>query len=170
VSAIDVYRSWVEAITSLTVIYEDEGDPSVPRPNVDASADTYVMIGWDNDDAPGSPVDETTDEAAADNKVVRYTTVMAEGSLAVDIYGPGAMDYVRALRMSIYGDTTTALLLAAGDYVIRRAGPILPDPIMRDATREPHASCVFDVAWSEDTEADVEAAETAVATTTVTEE
>lgn len=169
-SALKVYKDWVAAITSLQVVREDEDDPSVPRPNVDTSVDTYAMIGWDSDETDGSPIEETTDEDAGSNEVKVYTSDMVEAALAVDIYGPGATDYIRALRVAIYNSTTTALLLAAGDYVIRKAGPVLTEPILRDATREPHASCVFAVAWSETVETATPAAETTVLDVTVDEE
>jgi len=169
-SAIDVYQSWIEAITSLPVVQEDEDDPTVPRPSVADDVATYVLIGWDSDDAEATTTEQTTDTPAAGGKVEYHRTELLTGRLAVDIYGPGSTDYVRALRSSLTHPTTLALLLAAGDYGIRKAGPVLSEPILRSATREPHASAVFDVAWSETTITAVDYADTVETTTSVDEE
>jgi hypothetical protein len=169
-TALNVYRSWVAQVTGLQVVLEDEDDPTVPRPNVDDTVQTYALIGWDRDDVDASPIEVTTNTDAGAGLVEQHRTELRTGSLAVDIYGPGATDYVRALRFSITHAATLALLLAAGDYAIRKAGVVLPDPLMRSVTREPHASCVFEVAWTETVIVDVEHADTTEITTSIDEE
>jgi hypothetical protein len=145
-------RSWVVLVTNLTTIIEDDDEPTAPRPDVDASTTTYATIGFDDDDtATQTPYEVLTDDAGSvdPTKFDQIRSETTRGTLNVEFFGPGSVDYARTLRRSITRQDVLDLLNAAGDYAILKASEVTNDPILRSATREPHASIQFSVEWIE---------------------
>ncbi len=166
-----VYREWLELVLPINVIYAGDPEPTAPRPNVKTTDPTYAAIEIEDDDtATSTAYEETTNEDAGGGLVNQYRSEATRGTLNVEIYGPGAVDYARALRLSIARPDVLALLAAAGDYAIEKAGPVTDDPILRDATREPHASIQFEVQWVESEIYKTEAVESIVTTVDIDEE
>lgn len=163
-------RSWVEAVTSLAVIYDGDDEPTAPRPNVDASTTTYAAINFISNSSPYSVPYESTSDTAGDvdaTKVKQYRSLLRKGLLDVAIYGPGAVDYCRALELSLGRYDTMARFDAAGDYSVSMASDVSDEPILRAATREPSASIQFTVQWIDEETYEIEAVDTIVTTANV---
>jgi hypothetical protein len=170
-----VFREWIELVlpASVPVAYAGDPEPTAPRPNVDDAVTTYVTIEIEDDETGTSiPERRTTDTPGTVDplKVDQIASEAPTGTLNVEIYGPGSVDFARTLRMSITRPDVIDLLNAAGDFAIVRAGDVSDDPILRDATREPHASIQFDVQWVETDIYETEAVNAIETTVEVTEE
>jgi hypothetical protein len=172
---LNTMRDWVALVVpaSVPVILENDPEPTAPRPDIDAAVTTYAIVGFvDDDTATSTPYDETTDTPGSvdPTKVDRHSSEVTYGDLGVEFYGPGSVDYARTLRLSITRPDVIDLLNAAGDYAINKAGPVGDEPILRSATREPHASIQFEVQWVESAVFETEAVETIVTTVDIDEE
>lgn len=168
-----VFREWLELVLPINVIYAGDTEPTAPRPNVKTTDPTYAAIEIEDDDtATSTPNRRTTDTAGSVDplKVIQIASEATRGTLNVEIYGPGAADYARTLRRSITRPDVLELLNAAGDYAIGKAGPVNDDPVLRDATREPHASIQFEVQWVESDNYETEAVATIETTVDIDEE
>jgi hypothetical protein len=166
-------REWIELVLPIPVIYAGDPEPTAPRLNVATADPTYAAIEIEDDDTSTSTPDRrTTDTAGTVDplKVIQIASEVSIGTLNVEIYGPGSVDYARTLRRSITRPDVLELLNAAGDYAIAKAGAVNDDPILRDATREPHASVQFEVQWVESDNYETEAVATIETTVEVTEE
>lgn len=164
-------KSWVEMITSLPVIYDGDPEPSAPSPNMKTGVDTYAAILFiDDESGYGTAYEHTSDTAAADNKMVQYRSKTRRGQLDIAVYGPGAVDYCRALDLSLGSGDVNLLLDTAGDFSIDAPQPVSDEPIVRSATRIPAASIQFTVSWVDAETYDTEAVELVTTTATVDEE
>jgi hypothetical protein len=167
-------RSWVVLVTNLDTIIEDDDEPTAPRPNVETGVLTYATIGFDDDDtATQTPYEVLTDTVGTvdPDKFNQIRSETTRGTLNVEFFGPGSVDYARTLRRSITRQDVLDLLNAAGDYAILKASEVTNDPILRSATREPHASIQFSVEWTESETYEMEAVASIDSTdVTVTEE
>lgn len=168
---LSVMRDWVALVCPIPVIFEDDPEPTAPRPDGTVGVPTYATVGFDDDDtATSTAYEETTDEDAGNDLVNQYRSETTFGSLGVEFYGPGSVDFARTLRLSIARPDVLVLLNAAGDYAINKAGPVSDDPILRSASREPHASISFDVQWVESKIYKTEAVESIVPTVDIEQE
>lgn len=167
-------RSWIVLVTNLDVILDDDPEPGAPRPNVKTGTTSYAAIGFDDDQtATSTPYEDMTDTAGTvdPTKFDMDFSEVTRGTLNVEFYGPGATDYARALRLSITRPDVIDLLNLAGDFAIIKASEVSNEPILRSATREPHASIQFDVEWVESDTFEIEAVASVDATdVTITEE
>jgi hypothetical protein len=168
---LDVFRGWVELVTGLKVIYANDPEPTAPRPNVDASTFAYAAIDISSEGSDWSTVySETTDTPAPDNKFEQHRSMPRQGTLEIELFGPGAMDYLHALEMSTGRDDALLYFDSLGDYAIKRPTDISDQPVLRSATREPGAEMAFVVEWIETETFGIEAVEEIVSTVEVDEE
>jgi hypothetical protein len=173
-SPLALMRSWVVLVTGRDTIFDGDPEPSAPRPSVDSDVRSYAAIGFEDDDtATQTPYEELTDTPGTVDPT-KFNQVRSEatrGTLSVEFYGPGSEDYARTLRRSITRPDVLSLLDAAGDYAIFKAGEVSREPILRSATREPHASIQFGIEWVESEIYETEAVASIDSTdVTVTEE
>jgi hypothetical protein len=169
----DICRQWIQLVTSLPVTYADDPEPSAPRRNVDGSVETYVAMLFEDDKSEyADQVEHTSDEEGDVDraKVKMYRSESTEGQLTVDVYGPGATDYARALRLSTGRPDVLALLEAAGDFSIKRPSAVSDVPQLLDSTREPAASISFFVQWVESEVFETDAVDSAETTVVVNQE
>jgi hypothetical protein len=168
-----VFREWIELVLPINVIYAGDPEPTAPRPNVDPSVTTYAAIEIEGDETGTSiPERRTTDTPGTvdPTKVDQIASEAPTGTLNVEIYGPGSVDFARTLRLSITRPDVIDLLNNAGDFAIVKAGAVGDDPVLKSATREPDASIQFDVQWVETDTFETEAVNTIETTVEVTEE
>ena len=107
-------KSWVELVTSLTVIYDGDPEPSAPSPLVDSATFTYAAINFTSDESPLSTAYEVLTDTAGSidpTKFDQVRSLVRRGELDVAIYGPGADDYCRALELSMGRQDVLSLLL-----------------------------------------------------------
>lgn len=165
-----VFRQVIELILpGLEIIYSGDDQADAPRPNVDPAVASYAAFEIQDDSSYfATAYEETTDTAAPDNKYVQNRSMPTEGTLAIEFYGPGAIDYARTLRLAHGRADVLALLSGIGDYTIEQPSQVTRDPVLRSATREPGASLTFVVRWVDSETYDVEAVEQIVTTVSVT--
>jgi hypothetical protein len=167
----DLIRSWVELVTSLPVIYDGDEEPSAPSPNMDGGVDTYAAILFTSDASGyGTAYEETTDEDAGADKFNQYRSKTRVGELDVAIYGPGAVDYCRALDLSLGRPDVILLLDTAGNFAIDKPAAVSDEPIIRSATREPSSSIQFALQWVDSEIYATEAVEIVTVTVDIDEE
>jgi hypothetical protein len=146
-SPLDTIRQWFELVTGLVVIYEDDPEPAAPRPD----ESTYITIGWTTDDSPmATPYEHTSDEDDGASGVKTYRSLVREAQLGVEIFGPGAMDFGRAIELSV-GRPDVLDLFLADPLVpsVQKTGQITDQPVLRSTTREPDATLTFTVGWTD---------------------
>lgn len=166
----DICRQWITLVTGLKCIFADDPEPTAPRPNVKSGVTTYASMLFEEDVSEyGEPGEHTSDEAGDTDptKVKQYRGETVEGQLLVDIYGPGATDYARALRLS-RGRHDVLQLIDASGITIKRPSAVSDEPLLRDATREPAASISFFVQWVESEITEIEPVESTATTVEVT--
>lgn len=169
----DICRQWIRLVTNLPVIFADDEEPTAPRRNVDEHVETYVAMLFEEDKSDyADPTEHTSDEPGDTDptKAKMYRGETTEGQLMVDVYGPGATDYARALRLSRGRPDVLELLAAAGDFAIKRPSAVSDVPQLLDTTREPAASVSFFVQWVETEVFETDYAATVETTVEVTEE
>ncbi len=169
---LDPYREWIELVTPLKVIYADDVSPTAPRPNVALDTEVYAALKILSDESDMSTANERTTDTPGTvdpTKFDQHRGKTREGLLGVEIYGPGAADYARALELSAGRADVLALLQAAGDFVIVRQGPALTEPLLLGATREPGARITFVIGWVDSEVYEIDGVDTIETTVTVEE-
>ena len=143
-------KSWVELITTLKTIYDGDKEPTAPRANVAKGVTSYAAIGFVSETTDYSTAHERTTDTPGDldaTKVKQHRSLPTTGQLDVEVYGPGAVDYCRAMKLSIGRADVLRQLEVDGDFAIDNPSEISDEPILRSATREPNASISFEVKW-----------------------
>lgn len=141
-------RGWIAAVTGLLVIEENDPEPAAPRPGL-----TYAAIGWRSDvSTMSTPYEETTDTPfdplVPAGNVGQYRALLRSRVLAVEVFGPGAADYVFAIELSL-GGPAYCELLAAGDIAVHKGGQVSDEPVLRSTEREPDCSTTLTVGWTD---------------------
>ena len=142
-------QEWVNAVTDLLTIIENDPETAAPRPLNLPAIDTYASIGWTTDSSPMStPYEAMTDEEGDENEFKQYRSLLRSRQLGIEVFGPGAADYVAALELSL-GGPAYMTLLGAEDIAIHKTGVMSDEPTILSTERLPDASTTFTVGWTD---------------------
>jgi len=146
---LDPLREYVELVTQLTTIYADDPEPTAPRPSVDPAVPTYIAIGLDDDESMGSTScerEQLKDPTDPSKGTERTFETVREGTLQIEIFGPGAGDYARALDIGRDRQDVNDILEAAG-IALGSVTEVSDAPRIVGIEREPDVSLGAAVSW-----------------------
>ncbi len=140
--------AWIRQVTSLKVIRADDPESAAPRPNADGSTDAYASIKVDRSAPTSSTAYEELVEGDPAGTYDRHLSQVRDGTLLIELYGPGAEDYAFALDLSRDDPNMITLINSYGDISLGAVSDTADDPILRSAEREPNASLSVNVQWT----------------------
>jgi hypothetical protein len=168
-TVLGVFTSAIQLmVPGLQVINAGDPEATAPRPTVESGVDSYAAIEISSDSSSWATAGENTTNTVSGDKVEQVRGLPVDGVLAIEIYGPEAMDKAKALRMSHGRADVLRLLETAGDYALDSPSDITRDPVLRSATREPGAAMTFVAKWVELETYDTEGVDTITPVVSVT--